>query len=645
MRNSVPDEATCAICGRHFDPSGTRGWCPNPSCGEWRHPSFPIEEDSGASPEPTPEEPSGGSTRPTKDCPHCGEEVRADARFCKHCVSPIEDDDEAEEQTEPDESDEASDSLISECPDCGADLSQIPEDRLSSCPICMFDLSPVVAADADDDQPEETADDQSAPEDAVAADGDDLATDAEGGLDGDLSGGSTGRPSPPDATPVDETAASTGQSEPDHIEAGEETHQPAEASPEQAPPADNSLPPDGQPAEGVGHQEVSESSGHAVPGGEDHSDEPDDSATNDQWEEQQPAGDPNDHGQNQESGHESHPDQQPGTEQPGRQPTQSANQGTGEQPPTQEPGQQPPTQDHGQQPPAQDHDQQPPAQDHGQQPPAQDHGQQPSTQQSGHQPSAHQTTPAPGQDAPGQHPPAEPSAPTECPNCGEDLTPIPPDMRTVCPGCRVDLDEGQEISAAAEAAEEPSVDVTTPIDSLDDIAAGYLQRLTDAGIETIGELVRQDPDDLAAKTGISARRIRGWIEDAPVSPEDVEDLPEPVPTSDTDDIADTVIQPSGPGDLFLDVEGTDLSIEDGDAVGKNVRSAMVEAGAPEEDAVYVHRKHVRFDVKNNAWVLTRLGQNSLAVNEQDVEKGEQVQITDGDEIVFSDVVTATVTIR
>lgn len=453
MRNRVPDEATCAICGRHFDPSETRGWCPNPSCGEWQHPSFPINKSDteGATAETSSgeESPSG----PTKPCPNCGNDVRADANFCKYCATQLTDD----EHDEPAEGSDETDAAVEQCPDCGADLSGIPSDRLSTCPICMFDLSPVI-------------------------------DDADG----------------------------TG-AEPD--------------------------------------REL-----------------------------------------------------------------------------------------------------------------------------------------------------------TDCPNCGEDLTPIPSEMRTVCPGCRVDLDEGLDADTGAtgptpgesgsttpsgegrqqpprDAQQPPSEDTpqqqpagggsasdpaSTPIDATAGIADGYVQRLTDVGITTLGDLVASDPDTVSAKTGISARRIRGWIDDAPVDPEEIrsrgsagqepaggrgepadhgtgsagESDGEPAGAGDSGlDQQETRIQ-RAPKDLVLDVMGQEITVTDGETVGREVRAAMVEAGASEEDAVYVHRKHIRIDVTDDGeFVLTRLGENSLTVNGRTVEKGSQVRIADGDEIGFSDVVTATVSIR
>lgn len=288
---------------------------------------------------------------------------------------------------------------------------------------------------------------------------------------------------------------------------------------------------------------------------------------------------------------------------------------------------------------------------------------------------------------------------TECPNCGEDLTPIPGDMRTVCPGCRVDLEEGVEAESPPSRPSEPSeprADTSstpppqdgsstpprgsgsydrppasdpagTPLEEMAGIAEGYVQRLTEIGITTAGDLVEADPDTVSARTGISARRIGDWIADAPVDADDTESArreeePEPEPTPDEPvgrqrgdrqpsepaggglDHQETRIQ-RAPDDLVLGVMGREITVTDGETVGREVRNAMVEAGAPEEDAVYVHRKHIRLEVDEEGFFLTRLGENSLTVNGRTVEKGSQVRIEDGDEIGFSEVVTATVSIR
>jgi len=380
MRSRPPEEATCPICGRHFDPSETRGWCPNPSCGEWQHPSFPLEGATGERQTGPPSHPSGETQKSNQN--------------------------PAETEPDPD------DGTLEECPDCGADLSGIPSDRLATCPICLFDLTPFVE-------------------------------------EGDAAGTAP-------------SAASSSEPEP----AGET-----------------------EPA----------------------TDEPDPAAA--------------------------------------------------------------------------------------------------------------------------------------------------------------------------------------PVESIDTVTPGYVRRLTDAGITTVGDLVGTTPDTLSARTGVSTRRIREWIDAAPIDPDDVADETDAVPGAsgqsgrsggadsssapdrsgaverspadatapDTHseketappsreqkpsdfDMQETRIQPPSRS-LVFEVGTREIAVADGDAVGAEIRNAMVEAGGSEEEAVYIHRKHVRVDRKRDEFFVTRLGENSLTINGQSVEKGEQARVEDGDEVRFSDVVTTRISIR
>jgi len=580
MSGEIPERVTCEVCGTSFDPRESRGWCPNEACGKWQHPSFPLSD--GAAGRGAAD---GGVNAPTKVCPSCGKDVRADANFCKFCSHEFPDEPTQEPAS-------GGDPGLDACPDCGADLSSIPPDRLADCPICGTDLSGVLA-----DQTE------------------------------------------PDVTPADLT---------------------------------------------------------------------------------------------------------------------------------------------------------------------------------------------------------------DCPACQADLTNIPADMRMVCPDCRVDLREaiqthgvgdgtagagggggaggaaggqagtggagagagagggaggqtgGQQAGGGTgdEAGDSGAggglLDGTTDpdsgaaaesVDTIKGIGASYADRLADAGVRTVGDLVRADPAELSAATDISEKRLGEWVERAPVDAADVGGV-----AGETDAAAGGQAgagggqggqqtggdagagsqsgaggqagqgaqsgtggqtgqgaqsgaggqagqggrassgesgrassgqgagggqgttggrqggrnQPSVPGSssgggqaggqggaggqaggqggaggatggrqggqnqpsvpgasgggqgsragqaqphyntVVFEVMGQEIRASSGDTIGREIRTAMVEGGAPDDDAVYVHREHLRVDQEGETFYLVRLGQNSLKINGTPVGQHERAQVTDGDEVSFSEVVTADV---
>lgn len=52
------------------------------------------------------------------------------------------------------------------------------------------------------------------------------------------------------------------------------------------------------------------------------------------------------------------------------------------------------------------------------------------------------------------------------------------------------------------------------VDALNGIGPAYAERLGQAGVETVGDLVAADPTSLADDTGISQSRIESWIDQA-----------------------------------------------------------------------------------------------------------------------------------
>jgi predicted flap endonuclease-1-like 5' DNA nuclease len=66
--------------------------------------------------------------------------------------------------------------------------------------------------------------------------------------------------------------------------------------------------------------------------------------------------------------------------------------------------------------------------------------------------------------------------------------------------------------AAAEPAEAagPTDEDGIPVEDVNGIGPAYAQRLDDAGIETVGDLLAADPETLAASTDLSPKRITRW---------------------------------------------------------------------------------------------------------------------------------------
>lgn len=64
------------------------------------------------------------------------------------------------------------------------------------------------------------------------------------------------------------------------------------------------------------------------------------------------------------------------------------------------------------------------------------------------------------------------------------------------------------------AASEPSGAAAEPVDSIKGIGAAYAQRLADAGIDSVAELARADPGEIAEATDLGTGRVGKWIERA-----------------------------------------------------------------------------------------------------------------------------------
>ncbi|MFC7027816.1 zinc ribbon domain-containing protein [Halomicroarcula sp. GCM10025710] len=97
-----------------------------------------------------------------------------------------------------------------------------------------------------------------------------------------------------------------------------------------------------------------------------------------------------------------------------------------------------------------------------------------------------------------------------------------------------------------------------------------------------------------------------------------------------------------PESLVLSVLGTDIEVADGDRVGREVRAALTDAGRTEDEAVRVHREHVRFIREADGFYLVDLGDNPTKLNGRALTKGDREPVGPGDEVDLSGVATLTI---
>lgn len=98
------------------------------------------------------------------------------------------------------------------------------------------------------------------------------------------------------------------------------------------------------------------------------------------------------------------------------------------------------------------------------------------------------------------------------------------------------------------------------------------------------------------------------------------------------------------GELRLDINGQKLTLSPGDTLGENIRIVLRSQGKRERIYKQIHSEHARVFESGGTLLLQKEGKNSLTLDGREIERGEVRPISDGDEIGFSDVVTAEITI-
>lgn len=213
-----------------------------------------------------------------------------------------------------------------------------------------------------------------------------------------------------------------------------------------------------------------------------------------------------------------------------------------------------------------------------------------------------------------------------CPSCGEDVSTVEPepadessDELTECPSCSAEVDP--EDSFCASCGEE--LDAHRGPDELSACPS------CDADV---------DPEDsfcVSCGENLDAHREGTEGTDETDSTEPATDA---APVSDTQ----TAENGSAPESLVLAVRGQEITVSDGDTVGKELRRIVTESGGDEDAAVRIHREHIQFFREDGQFYLVDLGRNPTRVNDTRMEQDDREPIGPGDKVSLSGVVTLAV---
>ncbi|WP_459194937.1 zinc ribbon domain-containing protein [Halosimplex sp. J119] len=200
-----------------------------------------------------------------------------------------------------------------------------------------------------------------------------------------------------------------------------------------------------------------------------------------------------------------------------------------------------------------------------------------------------------------------------CANCGADVSDLEPGPLTACPSCDADVEPEDNFCASC------GEDLDAHRSRGTDAAAATDESEADAGTDadSTGESEAAAGDEAAADPGRADRDVAA--------------------TESTDDSDDSA--GDAPESLVLVVRNREVQVWDGDTVGRTIRSIVMNTGGDEDDALSIHREHVRFDREGGQFHLVALGQNPTVVNGQSLDQDERVPVSPGDRIELSGVAT------
>lgn len=248
---------------------------------------------------------------------------------------------------------------------------------------------------------------------------------------------------------------------------------------------------------------------------------------------------------------------------------------------------------------------------------------------------------------------------TSCPDCGTDVDPAD----SFCRQCGEHLESYRpEAGRGGRGGDRAGTTGAEPVQVGDDAAEG--QAASDAAG---GSGARPEPDAAAdAESGADAATAESAADAADRQGESGASEPE-VPEAETSESGTSGAAASEPEvpesgasasegaetdaaagseresaadevpKLSLVARNREIEVGDGDTVGKEIRSIIMDTGGEEEDAVRVHREHVRFEHEDGQFYLVDQGKNPTSVNGEELEEGDRVPVSPGDRIDLSGV--------
>ncbi len=88
--------------------------------------------------------------------------------------------------------------------------------------------------------------------------------------------------------------------------------------------------------------------------------------------------------------------------------------------------------------------------------------------------------------------------------------------------------------------------------------------------------------------------------------------------------------------IRLTVGSERINVDFDEPVGQRIREAYERDGGDPSDAAYVHREHVKFSRSGTSVRMTVLGRNDTELEGRTLERGETVEVTDGDRLRLAD---------